>query len=280
MKSLRRWLVEKYEIHWNSQNLNKHQSSGVYGAKWRHGRGWMHLTPIKTFIGLEWSILRKNSLTATLCLNDRGETEIMLTLGLPKLFTVYFTIENHSFLKRVLPGKWTNSARNPGEKFWMPVDRKMGINYHDDTIWISVWENPMEWSSWDPWWWAFNLNVKRLLLGKSKYSKAVLESGNVTIGFPEGSYNVKYTKELATWKRPRGKTNRVVRYKLNMDDAPIPVPGKGEESWDLDENAIYSSTISAQTLQEALGKLTQSVYRSRFNYGGLHWRPERAEAEV
>lgn len=58
---------------------------------------------------------------------------------------------------------------------------------------------------------------------------------------------------------------------------PIPVPGKGENSWDCDDDAIHSSHGPHSTVHQAVAALVASVYRDRTRYGsGPEWQPTAA----
>ena len=59
---------------------------------------------------------------------------------------------------------------------------------------------------------------------------------------------------------------------------PIPVPGKGENSWDCDDDAIHSSHGPHSTVHQAVAALVASGYRERTRYGsGPEWLPVDAQ---
>jgi hypothetical protein len=43
----------------------------------------------------------------------------------------------------------------------------------------------------------------------------------------------------------------------------VPIPGKGENSWDLDDDAIYGMTSGAKSVKEAVSKFMESVRKTR-----------------
>jgi hypothetical protein len=116
-----------------------------------------------------------------------------------------------------------------------------------------------------------------MILGKTKYSNRVFDSANIEIPMPEKCYRATVQFEEATWKRPRWFSKRIVRAQVDIPGG-IPVPGKGENSWDIDEDAIYSICFSATKTWEVVGKVVESVMNSRIRHGGLKWRPEAKEA--
>jgi hypothetical protein len=60
---------------------------------------------------------------------------------------------------------------------------------------------------------------------------------------------------------------------------PIPVPGKGENAWDMEDDAIHSMGCVANSVDDAIIKLLNSVNRDRVRYGGAHWVPVKEEED-
>jgi hypothetical protein len=60
---------------------------------------------------------------------------------------------------------------------------------------------------------------------------------------------------------------------------PIPHPGKGENSYDCEDDATYSLTTEARNEAEAIGAMVATVMRSRQKYGGLNWQPKQVSTE-
>ena len=54
----------------------------------------------------------------------------------------------------------------------------------------------------------------------------------------------------------------------------VPIPGKGENSWDLDDDAIHSGIYPTGIAQEAASSLAKSAMRTRKRYGGPNWVPD------
>lgn len=95
---------------------------------------------------------------------------------------------------------------------------------------------------------------------------------------PEHPYPATVRLFESTWKRPRWPfARRMVRAEIEVEGG-IPHPGKGENSWDCDDDATYSLTCQARTAEDAVAKLVGSVLRDRRNYGGRSWRPREAVA--
>lgn len=262
-RRFRAWLDDTLNIRWHSQNLNTTCGKET-GSIWRYGRGWLWFG--NNNIGLQWTFFKGGSTGINFDIG--GEDEFQFSIRLRPLFGLYFS------LSRLLPYKWTHD--------WKWYDhgwgRETGISIHDGTVWFNIFSDQTGWSD-QKRWQEFNFGYVDFLLGRSQTSTEQIDAGEIVIAFPEGNYIVKYKQELRYWWRPRwpfGRTARIL-FDLDMEDNPIPVPGKGENSWDIGEDAIWSTGTSADTLAEAVGRLTQSVYRDRIKYGGVGWRPEEKD---
>lgn len=160
-------------------------------------------------------------------------------------------------------------------EYWdMPLKKWIGVKWHDGTLWWSLWENRDAWSSSQPWWWGGSFTPKDFLLGRSKHSKHDVKTSELIFGLPEGDYNVKVETWTSTWRRPRWPFAKSMNRVQCDFDPPIPVPGKGENSWDLDDDALYSITTGGKTVDETLYALVDDVIRIRSQYGGSNWIPD------
>ena len=98
------------------------------------------------------------------------------------------------------------------------------------------------------------------------------------IPMPEGNYAGVYTAEKLTWDRSRwfakSKTLATVRC-----DEGIPVPGKGENDYDIDQDTLYAHSEEASNPAQAVGQFVSSALQRRWRYGGLNWKPEPRDPE-
>jgi hypothetical protein len=79
-----------------------------------------------------------------------------------------------------------------------------------------------------------------------------------------------------TWKRARWPSvRRVIRCEADMG-TPIPIPGNLDSDFYDGDDAIYSSTFTAATVDEALTYLVKSTANTRQRYGGSAWSPAAA----
>ena len=248
-------------LHFHAQNLNRKPHEG-YGPMRRQGRCWLHargrdgrVDGGPTFTA-EWQI-PTTFWHAKLELGD-GEHDLSVDLACG-LFALWLGAN------RILPPAWRVR------------ERRIGVSCHDGTAHISLWENPNEWRRSDPRWMRFSVTPLDILLGKHVYRTRELADGSAVIPLPEAAYPARITISEATWTRPRWPwPRRIIRAEVEVDGG-IPVPGKGENSWDIDDDAIYSLTTPAASLPEAVAAMVRSVLESRLRHGGsMGWRPPAA----
>jgi hypothetical protein len=205
-----------------------------------------------------------------LSFNTEDTYSVQVNLCIPKLFSIYVTLESGA-LKHLVPHEWV--VPSSGRGFWYPERRNIGVRVFDNKIWFSLWDNPMEWNSSDPWWWSFNIKPVDLLLGKEKLIEKIEEPPvNVIVNLPEGEYPATVVLKRWTNKRPLWRARERCTYSIELE-TPIPVPGKGENSWDLDEDAIYLQSGPGRSVDDAVADLIESVTRTRTRYGGPEWLP-------
>jgi len=264
------------KLYWHSQGLSD-KSKHPYKGYWPHGRGWLYIgepgynTTKK--IGVEWRFGSKRCALSLDLNHVDGDRGVMLQIAIPWLVALYITLDG--FIPAGpdgwLPGHWADSSIKPGEKFWYPEQRTIGIRIFDKMIWISLWQNEMEWRSDQPWWWEFTIHPIDVLLGDEKHSSRDIATGDMRVWMPEGVYSATYRTYESTWKRPRWPwVKRAIRTDIDLQQA-IPFSGKGENSWDLDEDGLEGFTATTANLHEAQRQVRESVLRTRRSRGD----PER-----
>ena len=245
------------------------------------GRGWMEHARFFYFLPegddyshvdqVEWVIRRKPSrwrLGATLDVEppfaDDHDYRLRLMLG---PLTVYVTAVRSTAARRK---RWDEKG---GVKI---RHREYGAEVSGRGIYLHLGNDPMEWNRSDPWWWQIEIHPRDLLLGKLRYSSEPLGESRVPVVLPEGAYAATVKMERARWVRPRAPfwpfTEEIIRADIEPD-IPIPIPGKGENSWDLHDDAIYSQTAPANSPEEAALKLAESVMQAREKYASQDWEP-------
>lgn len=113
------------------------------------------------------------------------------------------------------------------------------------------------------------------LFGRQEMTETVLREGTVMVPMPEGEYPATYKETRMAWQRPRLPWPSRTREQVTLDlEVPIPFPGKGENSWDCEDDAIFSSS-GGRSVPDAVGDLVASVLRRRMQYGGMGWTPDK-----
>ncbi len=254
MRTLVRGKGEETALWWHSQVLDKQ------GRMWKYGRAWLRWPG--NSIGVCWSLFRER-FGMRLAFSDTGDYAIEVGISLPFLFSLWFHIARAKWVKR-LPGvKWTGK--------WGSGDREIYIRFHDGALWWTLWRHDNDHKSGD--WRDSNFHFDDFFLGRNQYSESERTTHHVL--FPVQGIVYSATVELytSTWKRSRWPWPKTVN-RANVEvETGVPVPGKGENGWDMEDDAIYGLTTEAGTVMEALGAFRQAVIRQRTKYGGENWEP-------
>lgn len=176
----------------------------------------------------------------------------------------------------IIHGKWTTGlcvglaslyVSVPGRYRNYGDDREIAISFHNGGMWWSFWTDPMSWSSKTPKWRHGNFNFIDFALGRDKCEHDTIEARDVLVPMPEKAYPAKAELQRWTWRRPRWFAKTIMRVSIEIDGG-IPLPGKGENSWDCGDDATFSITCMAKSIPEGVGILVGSVLRDRVRYGG------------
>lgn len=250
------WLNEDggAAVYWHSQNLTEDRYGRTKGL-WRHGRAWLRM-PWGSF-NLAWQIPTHHWFISFDL--GGGDGELFGTSFACGLFALWFHWE---------PAKW-RAVRN----------RSYQIAFHNGGMWVqwgtNRWGDMEDWSS-PPRWRRWNFDSMDFLVGRQKYTERDLESIETTVPTPEGAIPATVRLFESTWRRPRWPfwplTRRLDRADIELH-RPVPIPGKGENSWDCGEDAIYSLTCRATTVAEAVAAVVESYTQTRERHGGRHWTP-------
>lgn len=209
------------------------------------------------------------SVGASMRIGGRGDTPVSCSVQLG-LFSIYVSSEHR--LARRFAG-WVKRRRPKGLHFNLSAYRLDGefiVSGHrgrnDDFPELYI-------------------VINRVLFGSERFTKLASPASEREIHLAEGSYTVRFTPIEAVLKRPRwpfAKRFRMVDWEVVSGAGGrdgIPIPGKGENSWDCDEDAAFSGSMPAATIEEAIGKLVGDILRDRTRRSGTSWVPERGPAE-
>lgn len=250
------------KVRFHSQNLNEDKRGEPKGTILKHGRAWLNLG---SRLGIHWEwvlfTLRFGFSVSVNCHDD----DIMFSIGLPG-FQFYLGFEG------IFPRKWKT----------YDLGRRIGFSIHDYALWIDVWRDENGWSRDMPWYAkGFHFDPMDFLFGRMKSEHRTIEAREAVIAMPEANYPVKIEIQEWFWKRPRWPRWPLKRRLLraHVEPAkPVPVPGKGENSWDCDEDAIHSSTFCCETIPDAIAEFTADLLKTRARHGGINWKPEKEPA--
>lgn len=124
--------------------------------------------------------------------------------------------------------------------------------------------------------------LANMLLGRVVHSEVEHARVGAVIPMPEGGYPATVALSRAQWKRPRWFAKVIYRTETEVLDPLrcVPVPGKGENSYDCGDDGIYSSTRpstgpDSEWVAAAVADFAGSAMRSRERYGsGQAWVPD------
>jgi hypothetical protein len=187
------------------------------------------------------------------------ENDFTFHMGIKKIFNFYFGVEDF-FPRKIMNKLFGDSTRNYSISLF---EEYISIEFHrDDYGFSDGWRGYYKMIDW-----------KTILFGKQKYESKEIRRYLNHIEMLEGNYPCEVIHTEATWTRPRFlKPIRVTRFEV-IPDTPIPEPGKGENGWDIEDDALHSATVIANSLKEALKKVTDSVIKTRVKRAGKDWTP-------
>ena len=264
MMGIRQWLYQTTGIYWRWQNLEDELPGGPRLGGLRHGRGWLRFwdqrrDDLTALVGLSWHF------GAPFChaylAFDSGEREVMASVGVPRIVSLWLWVKPHRW-RRCWPLK---------------EGREVGIHYYEGYLRWHLWSNDDRYPSAFPAWREGSFNIPNFVFGKQKYSTEDIETRAVVIPMPEGGYPATARLFRSTWQRPRWPwPRRLLRVSITLDnDACIPFPGKGDNSWDLGDDGVYAQTARATSIEEAIGTLVADVLKIRRERG---WTPDQTRS--
>jgi len=226
----------------------------------------------------------------SLCLSRKDATLIHLRISTKKSFC-------HAYIEfdRLNEEPITVTVAVPGVALWLGISPpwehltrwlrtigrniETGIHIHlpnkDDDELIVHWRVHSTSNSWDsrtPRWRDGRWNVTDTLFGEATYKQNPLREETVEIPLPERTYRWKvklydHVTSRKRWLFPKIVT--VANFECEEGEQ-IPIPGKGESDYDLDDDAIFGMSCHSNTVPEAITKLVKSVCDTR-NRRGWDW---------
>jgi hypothetical protein len=126
---------------------------------------------------------------------------------------------------------------------------------------------------WPGWHLKGSVRTRDWLLGRMRCETTKGEPEPVVIPMPEGNYPGTLRQEHRVWKRKRWPWPSKTRSDFWIDmEVGIPTPGKGENSYDCEDDAIFGTGGASRS--EAIGNVTKAALRQRERYGSDRWVPD------
>lgn len=237
-----------WHIHWNNEPER---------GELINPRVWLHWGPNNVTWTVSFRVGRYNGLALEFM---RAGTEedyaVWINLGWLSLWCSVQRLRRYDAMDRTMFGRTT------------------GIRLHEDHLVVQfecddsewVWDGPRHGRQWS----CFLLDK---LLGAARHSSRDRSAVVETLALPELTYYCDVRLHTDTWKRPRWPFRLVLEKATVRPWVAIPVPGKGENSWDQGDDAVREFTCVARDVAEAIDQLRESIERTRFERGGADWRP-------
>ena len=227
-----------------------------------HGRLWLRLAdedaPERT-LKLEWSIHRSGNPGVGVDL-AHGELGAHVDLGVAALYLTYERLPD-DLADALLAGVTARALR---------------LSLHEGRLMWKLWADGYSWSSDVPRWRDGSFHPRDALFGAPVHSRRTLETASVDVPMPEGVYPAKVKLEEWTIRHPRWPFPMRGRSARIDVEGGIPMPGKGENSWDCEDDAVYGLSAPARSVGEIVGKLVEDVLDTRMKRGGpWSWPPDR-----
>src|SRR3990167_3283057 len=226
---------------------------------WKYGRAWWGR------LSAEWCIPTSHWIFEFGANGGDSHHDLTFCLGCG-LFYLHLSIRAWAFPI----GHWSTYSKEP---FFLHEERTFRLAWHNWTLWLNLWHEPMGSSEgrrdhWLKRTWTFS--PMDALFGCAAYRERVLETGETLIPMIEGCYPATYKLFVSAWSCPRWPFKReLARITLDVPKG-IPMEGKGENSYDCGEDATFGITCQASTVEQGIGDLVASVLRDRRKYGRTH----------
>lgn len=281
-------------MHFWSQNLNERRIGGgktEYGSKLREGRATLYFSERSRFrLSWSWMFFKRGFFHAYVDADGNGDgKDVTFALALPWLFAIWFSIEwptltrwlrldYESAKRREARGREAASINGSDPHHVVSgcydMDRRLGISYYEGTIRWSIWWRQDYSSSRDPKWRHGYFSLVDFFLGDVKHSKEILQTAEVRIPLPEGTYDATVEIDRSTWRRPRWFAKRRTGSYVSIPKG-IPIPGKGENSYDCGPDALFGKSGPETTVEGAIAGVVKSVLADRVRRGASHDYAER-----
>lgn len=284
-------LVSDQHIHFHAQRLDYRNIEQPY---WRYARCWWFLSPNDQSkgasvrypwpqLGLTWSFFIPY--ITHIGFDIAGEElDFRFYIGVSRLFSFHLTLQGlplfHTLFKDVRDGYGYETSIT-----WSDGSLRIHVAHDDawgsrtfDRWWIPDWVQVWTSSSYKEhggvgFYVSFLLD--NLILGHREHEKVYLWEKPVTAEIPiepDNSlgmhYIASFMAERHTWWRSHFPMFKKVHHYIDIRlDNPPMHQGKGENSWDLDDDGIFGMGVPGTSIEEAIAGYQEAVRRDRKKYG-------------
>lgn len=215
---------------------------------------------------------------------DGDERDVSFHIG--AFIGIWLTFENF------LPKSWYPKRWSKHCNCFLGEEREISFRIFGGSFWWDLWVSP-EWASYsaNKTWRKGCWHIVDRIKGKRTHKRELQESKQYAIPFLEGNYNVEVSRFHVENKWPRWFTEkyttfnvRVGYYNENKEwvSQGVPVEGKGENSWDCDEDATYEMSFpgapyrkNVKSCFDAALYFWHDMMKSREKTGSAQWLPEQ-----
>lgn len=155
-------------------------------------------------------------------------------------------------------------ARTIGWKLRVDEDSALNPVVFHHTLWANVCSHRSD----DPWWMRSYVDLTERLLGKWVIQTSPVEKRDVVLLLPEGPCPVHVAIERSVYRRPRSPYTKTYYRATVTPKVPPVVPGKGENSWDCEDDAVHGISTPARTVEEACAAFLARVLSLRSRRAG------------
>lgn len=164
-------------------------------------------------------------------------------------------------------GNFLNKIIKPQLGMSYAKDKEIHFSFHNNSIYWSIWSTNLGWSNNLPRWKSGSFDFADFILGKSDYWNEDIDKMDVEIKMPEATYKGKAKLFVSHWKRPRWFEKTMNRVNIDVPEG-IPIPGKGESSYDCGPDATYSIICPVNSIYQGVNKLIESCIKTRLERCG------------
>jgi len=250
-------------MHFHWQNLTDERKQRTKTWPY-HGRAWLHFDSgaVGSFC-FSWNLWSRFC-GVSFSASPDCEDSLAWMIAFPP-FAFWFTIDARGWLARF--AKWL-VALQPSDMGTKWSGRDLSLRVFDTAIWWKLWVCDYGWTKSRPRWRDGSWHP--IGHNRTQGEPEVIEGREANVMMPEGNYRAKVTLERARYgwdKLPRFFDKEITRATVDMlEGEEIPFPGKGTCSYNCEDDACYSWSGPAESVDDATWQVSLSVLKDRKRY--------------